>query len=384
MPIQQGKLDNESWLSKVGQYQHNQSNYHFQLPRGKGHSRPLPLHEALRFIQELFVLTWKKLWIMRYLLLKSSALANNLWRGFARSIASEPAVHCSDGTEKNGPRWWQQHENQVLIAGIEKQQLELEKLGRWNAEQSSKKKWEEIENFCYSMGISRNAEQCRQRWQRLLTAFFKIKSWENCIPLGKKSFWLMSASDRKKEGLSLNLDRETFHAINVIQSRKELWYSTAGFSSAGEVSSEILSYNANSLESGKDGLERDQQSEITNSEAEQRMEIQQQSETAAFEAQQCSAVHRQPERLDSEQHIEETATSICSDQYMHAFKDNSIADLSGSTQQSHNTHNDARPPVLVQFINQCLVDLEGLEYDPCDPSKAQVDKGKGISHRSSD
>ncbi|MCO5555869.1 hypothetical protein L7F22_009414 [Adiantum nelumboides] len=339
---------------------------------------------------------------MRHLLLKSSVLNTNLRKAFARSIASEPAVHRNDGADRNGTtgQRWQQHENQVLIAGIEKQQLELEKSGRWNAEQSRKKKWDEIENFCHLKGINRTADQCRCRWTRLLHAFFKVKSWENCIPRGKSSFWLMGSSEKKVEGLPLNLDQRTFDMIDVIQSRKESWYSTAVFSGGDtdnlerdECSVQQQSDTAD-YEARQSAAETDDSCVEAETETGQCMEVQKQSEMADFETQQCITVKNQPKRdLERDQWAEvqhqpvtddplhcteETAISICSDQDAHPLKDSSSADFTGCT---HNAHNDDRPAVLVQFINQCLVDLEGLEYEPCDQLKAQVDEDKGLNNR---
>ncbi|MCO5601361.1 hypothetical protein L7F22_055481 [Adiantum nelumboides] len=203
--------------------------------------------------------------------------------------------------------------------------------------------------------------------------------------------------------------------IGVIQSRKESWYSTAAFS--GGVSSDILSSNVNLLQPDTDNLERDkcsvqQQSDTADYEARQSaaetddsrveaetetdecMEVLKQSEMVDFDAQQCITVKNQPKRdLERDQWAEvqhqpetddplhcteETAISICSDQDAHPLKDSSSADFTGCT---HNAHNDDRPAVLVQFINQCLVDLQGLEYEPCDQLNAQVDEDKGLNNR---
>eukprot|EP00250_Pteridium_aquilinum_P015584 c22656_g1_i1 orf=1010-1624(-) len=176
----------------------------------------------------------EKRWKMRHLLCNSYVLKTKIWNACVRGIASESVAQNFEGSDKTstlGQRW-QQHENQVLIAGIEKQELELEKGGKWNSEQTRREKWEEIETYCHLYGINRSAEQCRHRWQRLLHAFSKIKNWESCRPPGKSSFWLMKASEKKEEGLSFSLDLETFNALDVIQSKKGQAYSTIDFSSA--------------------------------------------------------------------------------------------------------------------------------------------------------
>lgn len=293
---------------------------------------------------------------MRHLLLKSSLSKTNLWKAFTRGVASEPVVQCNDGADKNGTlgQRWQQHENQVLIEGMEKQELEFEKVGRWNAEQNWKEKWEEIENFCHSKGINRSAEQCRKRWQRLMHAFFKIKSWESCIPPGKASFWLMKASEKKVEGLPFSLDWNTFNAIDLIQNRKELWLSTCGFSSAEEVSIESPSSDVNSPQVETDDLETPRCDEA-----------QHQLERHDVETQPQSRVKHQSETDDSH-----TATSISNDEDMHALEDVPSTALMEPAIQVQKPHYDDRPPVLVRFVHQCLVDLEGLDYDSCDSTKS--------------
>ncbi|KAH7294075.1 hypothetical protein KP509_28G055100 [Ceratopteris richardii] len=172
---------------------------------------------------------------MRHALHKSFVLKACLWRNSTRGIASEPVVQCHSGADRNstlGQRWLE-HENEVLLKAIQKQEHLIEKAENPSAESHRRLKWEEIETFCHSEGIFRSAEQCRNRWQRLLNAFNRVKSWESCRSPTKTSFWAMKASDRKSGGLPPTFDRSTFDFIDLIQNRKDISRSMVA-SAAGE------------------------------------------------------------------------------------------------------------------------------------------------------
>lgn len=272
---------------------------------------------------------------MKHLLLNSCVLKTKIWNVCVRGIASESVVQSIEGTDRNstlGQRW-QQHENEILIAGVEKQELELEKAANAYTEPTRREKWEEIETYCHLNGINRSAEQCRQRWQRLLHAFSKIKHWESCRTPGKPSFWSLKANEKKAEGLSFSLDLETFNAMDAIESRKGVACMTTEFSEAEAVGTESPSSEANA----------------------------QQQIMEASETQGCT---------------QETITSIASNQEDHALNQDSSTALMKSTQQTNVTHNDDRPMIFVNAINECLNYLKDFVPDSGEP--AQVDRGTGV------
>lgn len=163
-------------------------------------------------------------------------------------MASEPAnVEVFEQKSTCGRRW-QLHENLVLIAGKENQELELEKAKKEKIEKTNKEKWEEIETYCHQNGIDRSAEQCRLRWHRLMLAFSKVKNWESRRRPGKLSFWLMKADERREKGLPFSLDWEAFNALDELHSKKGITCATTHFLSEKADSSKFKSTESPSYE----------------------------------------------------------------------------------------------------------------------------------------
>lgn len=277
---------------------------------------------------------------MRSLLLNSSPLNSKIWNACVRGLASQSAVQSLPGIDRYstlGQRW-QQHENQILIAGVDKQELELEKAGIAITELTRREKWEEIENYCHVNGINRSAEQCRQRWHRLSHAVSKIKHWESCRPPGKSSFWSMKTSEKKSEGLLFSLDLETFNAIDVIQSRNEVACRTTDFSDAEAVSPESPSSEVNGQQQIMD--------------------------------------------IEAQQGTQETTASITNDQGVHAPNQESSNTWMEVAHETNSAGTEDRPLLFVNAINECLSYLKDMVFDPGEPLKAQADRGCGTDTQS--
>lgn len=164
----------------------------------------------------------QKHWKMRQALYGSCKSRPQVWH--VRGTASQAViVDDTEASQKKTTRWrrWQAHETMVLITA--KQQQELGQLERAEAENGSKrvkKKWEEIEAFCQENGIERTAQQCKDRWDRLMVTYSQIRSWEKTRRPDKLSFWSMKLDERKAEGFLLNLDQETYNALDEVHNHE--------------------------------------------------------------------------------------------------------------------------------------------------------------------
>lgn len=76
---------------------------------------------------------------------------------------------------------------------------------------SASEKWDEIAEFCRSLGSKKNSSQCKDKWERLWPAFRKILDWERS---GKGSYWTMLGDDREREGFPRVFDRELYDAMS--------------------------------------------------------------------------------------------------------------------------------------------------------------------------
>ena len=81
-------------------------------------------------------------------------------------MASKSATQPIDVKEKKYVyrHRWQTHEHLVLIEAKEKQEKELEQLGKEILQKTSKEKWQEISAYCHNSGINRTGPQCRDKW----------------------------------------------------------------------------------------------------------------------------------------------------------------------------------------------------------------------------
>ena len=77
----------------------------------------------------------------------------------------------------------------------------------------SSERWDEVAEFCKSMGSNKLASQCKDKWERIWSAFRKIIDWEKQPPPDKRSFWVMQGEEREKEGFPRVFDRDLFDAM---------------------------------------------------------------------------------------------------------------------------------------------------------------------------
>ncbi|KAA8520991.1 hypothetical protein F0562_011664 [Nyssa sinensis] len=77
---------------------------------------------------------------------------------------------------------------------------------------SSFQKWMIIVENCNALDVARTLNQCRRKWDSLLSEYRKIKQWESESKPG--SYWSLDSETRREFGLSENFDAEVFKLID--------------------------------------------------------------------------------------------------------------------------------------------------------------------------
>ncbi|XP_038710107.1 uncharacterized protein LOC120004854 isoform X2 [Tripterygium wilfordii] len=78
---------------------------------------------------------------------------------------------------------------------------------------SSYQKWKIIADNCTALGVLRDLNQCRRKWDSLLSEFNKIKLFD--------LYWTSDKQKRKQHGLPEDFDHELFKAIDAYLRLKE-------------------------------------------------------------------------------------------------------------------------------------------------------------------
>ncbi|XP_050210083.1 uncharacterized protein LOC126660560 [Mercurialis annua] len=85
---------------------------------------------------------------------------------------------------------------------------------------SSYQKWKIVVQNCSAMEVKRTLNQCRYKWNLLLTDYNLIKQWDS---KSSPSYWLLDAPQRTGSGLPVQFDYDLFKAINdYVRAQKDL------------------------------------------------------------------------------------------------------------------------------------------------------------------
>ncbi|KMT17783.1 hypothetical protein BVRB_2g035290 [Beta vulgaris subsp. vulgaris] len=76
---------------------------------------------------------------------------------------------------------------------------------------STHQKWTIIAETCTALGVVRNANQCRRKWESLVADYNLLKEWKSNS--GSDSYWSLRFERRKEAGLPLDFDRDLYKAI---------------------------------------------------------------------------------------------------------------------------------------------------------------------------
>ncbi|KAG7545504.1 hypothetical protein ISN44_As12g009640 [Arabidopsis suecica] len=81
---------------------------------------------------------------------------------------------------------------------------------------SSFQKWTMISENCNALDVRRNLNQCRRKWDSLVSDYNQIKQWESQYRGSGRSYWSLSSDKRKLLNLPGNIDIELFEAISAV------------------------------------------------------------------------------------------------------------------------------------------------------------------------
>ncbi|KAL0798237.1 hypothetical protein Bca101_053411 [Brassica carinata] len=81
---------------------------------------------------------------------------------------------------------------------------------------SSFQKWTMISDNCNALDVHRTFNQCRRKWDSLLSDYSQINQWESKERGSGRSYWSMSSEKRRKLNLPGNVDNELFQAIDAV------------------------------------------------------------------------------------------------------------------------------------------------------------------------
>lgn len=113
---------------------------------------------------------------------------------------------------------WEKQETIILVKAYQRQMDEFMTATSKGRMAASEQKWDRISSLCAKEGVSRDAEQCRKRWQDLSKNYKRIKEWEGAAEA--PSFWFMSSSNRKDKNLPGNFDREIYDCMDIFMGSK--------------------------------------------------------------------------------------------------------------------------------------------------------------------
>ncbi|CAH2077385.1 unnamed protein product [Thlaspi arvense] len=81
---------------------------------------------------------------------------------------------------------------------------------------SSFQKWTMISENCNALDVHRTLNQCRRKWDSLVSDYNQIKRWESQGQGSGHSYWSLSTEKRKRLNLPRNVGKELFEAINAV------------------------------------------------------------------------------------------------------------------------------------------------------------------------
>ncbi|XP_057475511.1 trihelix transcription factor ASR3-like [Actinidia eriantha] len=103
---------------------------------------------------------------------------------------------------------WTVHETLTLVSEIAAVESECRKTV------SSFQKWKIVAENCNATGVNRTLNQCRRKWDSLLTHYKKIKNWESSSSSELESYWSLDRETRRGLGFPEEFDSDVFKAID--------------------------------------------------------------------------------------------------------------------------------------------------------------------------
>ncbi|KAF3327788.1 Myb/SANT-like DNA-binding domain-containing protein [Carex littledalei] len=128
---------------------------------------------------------------------------------------SQPSI--SRCTRSRAAPDWSVADTLVLIEQIAAVDAEL-----WSKSLSSFQKWKIVADNCAQIGFHRSSNQCKRRWELLVSDYKKIRRWETMrnsnigLGPGSVSYWRLDPDWRERSGLPGLFNFEVYGAMDAV------------------------------------------------------------------------------------------------------------------------------------------------------------------------
>lgn len=104
-------------------------------------------------------------------------------------------------------------EEMLVLQAAKREDRDRHERGSKSSQNPAQDRWNWIEDYCWTLGVQRSAQQCHDKWEVISTAYKKVYNIEKYVCSGQKSYWNMLPEERKKNKLPPNFQREIFNAL---------------------------------------------------------------------------------------------------------------------------------------------------------------------------
>ncbi|KAL9230440.1 hypothetical protein vseg_005789 [Gypsophila vaccaria] len=123
---------------------------------------------------------------------------------------------CQNGESSSGSRFTRSHVQAGPVWTVQDMFILVNEIaaveGDCQDALSSFQKWKIIAENCTALEVVRNANQCRRKWESLLTDYNAVKEWESICR--HESYWSLECGRRQETGLPVDFDKDLYKAID--------------------------------------------------------------------------------------------------------------------------------------------------------------------------
>ncbi|GBG82098.1 hypothetical protein CBR_g34378 [Chara braunii] len=147
---------------------------------------------------------------------KTKACARNGRRG--EKAAGKGSDAEGDVDVEGGHHFWSVNDIIALIRAKCDQDAHLQGMGHVYARMKPREwKWLDVAQRLKKVGVDRDADRCRKKWDNLMQQFKKVHHFRGFF--GKQDFFQFSGKERTSKGFNFNMDRAVYDEILGLNAR---------------------------------------------------------------------------------------------------------------------------------------------------------------------
>ncbi|XP_078161605.1 sequence-specific DNA binding transcription factor [Carex rostrata] len=135
------------------------------------------------------------------------------------AVTKSPQASTPRCTRSRAAPDWSVADTLVLVEQIAAVDAEL-----WSKSLSSFQKWKIVSDNCAQIGFHRSSNQCKRRWELLVSDYKKIRRWETMrnsstglgLGSGSVSYWRLDPDRRERFGLPGLFNFEVYGAMDAV------------------------------------------------------------------------------------------------------------------------------------------------------------------------